>query len=78
MGYVALEIPLGLLTIGRCWQRYNAADARVHALHDALDDAALAGAVTPFKHDHNLLPMMLQPILQLDQFALQAEQLIEV
>jgi hypothetical protein len=52
--------------------------ARVQALRDALDDAALARRIAAFEQDDDLLLAVLHPVLQLDQFALQAEQLLEV
>ena len=42
VGYVALEIPLVALALARGRKRGDAADARIEALRDALDDAALA------------------------------------
>jgi hypothetical protein len=56
----------------------SAADPRVEPLGDALDDAALAGGIAAFKDDHDLELVLLNPGLQFHQFALQAEQFLEV
>jgi hypothetical protein len=50
----------------------------LQALRDALDDAALASGVAAFEHDHHLVPGGVHPVLQLDQVALQTEQVLEV
>ena len=52
--------------------------ARIQALGNALDDAALAGRVAAFEQNHHLAAGMLHPVLQFDQFALQTEQLAEI
>ena len=75
---VALEIPLRALALARRRQRGDAADARVEPLRDALDDAALAGGIAAFEDDDDLELLVLHPVLQLHQLALQAEQLLEI
>ena len=50
--HVALEVPLGPLALGRRRQRHHAADARVEALGDPLDGAALAGRVATLEDHH--------------------------
>jgi hypothetical protein len=45
---------------------------------DALDHAALAGGITPFEDDDHFELFVLHPILQLDQFALEPKQLLEI
>jgi hypothetical protein len=75
---VTLEIPLGALAVVGRRQRRHPAHARVQALRDALDDAALAGGIAALEQDHHLVPGVHHPVLQLDQFGLQAEQLAEV
>jgi hypothetical protein len=78
MGDVALEIPLGPLALVRGRQRRDAADARVQTLGDTLDNAALPGRIAAFeKYDHLEL-VVDDPILELHQFALQPEQLLEI
>ena len=71
MRHVALEVPLRALALVRRRQRHDAADARVQALGDALDDAALAGGIAPLEDHHDLQLVGLHPVLQLDQLALQ-------
>ena len=78
MGDIALEIPLRALALARRRQRDDAADARVQPLRDALDHAALAGRVAAFEDHDDLQPVFDHPVLQLDQFALQPEQLAEI
>ena len=53
--HVALEVPLRALALVRRRQRRDAADARVQALRDALDHAALAGGVAPLEQDDDLV-----------------------
>jgi hypothetical protein len=76
--HVALEVPLGAFAVVGRGQRRHAADARVQALRDALDHAALAGSVASFEDDDDLVPGGGHPALQPHQFALQAEQLAEI
>src|SRR6266404_3676002 len=56
MGDVALKVPLSALLLGRRAERHDAADARVEALADPLDDAALAAASRPSKITTTLRP----------------------
>jgi hypothetical protein len=56
----------------------DAADPRIETLGDPLDDAALAGGVAALEDDDHLELVVLDPVLQLDQFALQPKQLLEV
>ena len=78
VGHVALEIPLRALALAGGRQRRDAADPRIEALRDALDDAALAGGVAAFEDHDDLELLVLHPVLQLDQLALQPEQLPEI
>ena len=59
-------------------QRHDAADARIEALGDALDDAALAGRVAPLEDHHHLQAFEPHPFLQLDEFELQAGEFVDV
>jgi hypothetical protein len=78
MGGIALEIPLRALALVGSRQRGDPADARIEALRDPLDDAALAGGVAALENDDDLELLVQHPVLQLDQLALQPEQLLEV
>jgi hypothetical protein len=78
VGNIALEISLRPFTLGWSGQRSNPADARIEALGDPLDDASLAGGIASFENDHELELMAQNPVLQLDQLALEAEQLLEI
>ncbi len=75
---IALEVPLRALALARRRQRRDAADARVEPLRDALDDAALAGGVAALEQHHDLELLVADPVLQLDQLALQPQQLAEI
>ena len=75
---VALEIPLRALALARRRQRRDATDPRIEPLGDALDDAALAGGIPALENHHHLELVVLHPALQFHQFALQAEQLLEI
>src|SRR5262249_58944754 len=75
---IAPEVPLRVFALAGGGQRRDPADARIEPLGDALDHAALAGGVAALEdHDHLELAV-LHPVLQLDQFALQAQQLLEI
>ena len=56
---VALEVPLGALSLGRRRQCDDAAVARVEPLGDPLDRSALPRGVTTFEHDRD--PDSLRP-----------------
>src|SRR5262245_16018972 len=78
MRSVALKIPLGPFALVWSRQRRNTADARVETLGDPLDHAAFAGRIAAFENHHDFLFVLRNPVLQLHQLALQAEQLAEV
>jgi hypothetical protein len=62
----------------RHWEGHHPADARVQALGDPLDDAALARSVAPLEdHDH-LETAALDRLLQLDELDLEPCQLLVV
>jgi len=69
---------LGTFALVRSRQRCDTTDPWVEALGDPLDHAAFAGGIAAFENHHDLLFVMRNPILQLDQLALQAEQLSKV
>ena len=73
---IALDVHLALLALGRRGQRDDAEHARAHALGDRLDGPALAGAVAALEHDADLEPLVLDPLLQLDQLDVQLGQLL--
>jgi len=52
---VALEVPLGPLSLGRILNRDNATDTRIESLRDALDNPTLAGRIPTFEEHRNLL-----------------------
>ena len=78
MRRIALEIPLRALARGRRRQRGHAAYARIQALRDALDDAALAGGIAALEQHDQAMAGVHHPVLQLDQLALQAQQFAEI
>src|SRR5262249_19740167 len=75
---VALEVPLGAFAFVRRRECGDPAYSRVETLRDPLDDAALAGGIAAFEDDDYLHLVMEHPVLQLDELALEAEQLLEV
>src|SRR5262245_63246083 len=77
VGHVALEVPLG--AFAPAWRRQcrHLADPRIETLGDPLDDPALPGRVAPLEDDHDLALIVLDPILQLNQLALQTQKLIK-
>ena len=78
MRNVALEVPLAALALGRRGQRHRAADARVEALRDPFDGSALARRVSSLEDDDQLELLGHDPVLELDELALQTQQLLEV
>ncbi len=78
MGHIALEVPLRALAVVGGRQGHHPAHSGVQALHDALDDAAFARRIASFEHDHGFVAGGHHPVLQLHQFALQAEQFSEI
>jgi hypothetical protein len=76
--HITLEVPLRAFAVVGRRQRRHAAHARVEPLGDALDDAALAGGVAPFKQNNHLVAGADHPVLQLHQLGLQAKQLAEI
>ena len=78
LGDVALKIPLAALAFRRRAERHDAADARVQALGDALDDAALAGCVAALEDDDDPQALQADPFLQLDEFELQMGEFVDV
>ncbi len=65
MRHITLEIPLVTLALGRRRECHDAADARVEALRDTLDRAALAGGIAALEDHHDLELLVLDPVLKL-------------
>ena len=78
MLHVALDVHLRLLAVGRRGQRHQAEHARADALGDGLDGAALAGGVAALEDDDHAQALVLDPLLQLAQLALELAQLLHV
>jgi len=78
MRYIALEVPLRLFPISRRGQGNDATDARVQPLHDPFDGATLAGGISAFEDDDQLIAGVHHPFLQFDQLRLQSEQFVEI
>jgi hypothetical protein len=76
--HIALEVPLRALAVVGRRKRRDAAHARIQPLRDALDNATLARRIAALEQDDDLVAGVLHPVLQLDQLALQPEQLAEV
>jgi hypothetical protein len=73
---VTLEVPLRALALGRGGQRGDSPGARARALGDALDDAALACRVAALEDDDRAQALDLDVLLQQDELALQALELL--
>ncbi|OEG05627.1 hypothetical protein BFG06_21290 [Aeromonas caviae] len=78
MRHVALEVPLGTLPIRGGGQGGDPADPGVEGLGDRLDDAPLARGVAPLEQHHHFEPLLLDPLLQLDQLLLQVGEVMFV
>src|SRR5262249_54124607 len=78
LGDVALKIPLAALAFRRRAERHDAADARVQALDNALDDPSFAGRVAALEEDDDLEAVQPDPFLQLDELELQMGELVDV
>ena len=78
MRNVALEVPLAPLAFGRGGQRHSADDARVEALHDPFDRPALPRRISSLENDDELELLGLDPVLELDELALQTQELLEI
>jgi hypothetical protein len=78
MAEVALDVHLALLTLGRRGERDDAKHARAHALGDRFDRPAFSGAIAPLEDDADLESLVDHPLLQLDQFDVEALQLLRV
>src|SRR5262249_28776486 len=63
----ALDVHLALLPLAWRGQRDHAEHARTQPLGDRLDAAPLAGAVAALEHHADLEPLVLHPLLELDQ-----------
>ncbi len=74
--HVALKVPLGALAIRGGGQRRDPADPGVEGLGDRLDDAPLAGSVPSLEQHYHLEPLLLDPLLQLDQLLLQVGEVV--
>jgi len=75
---VALELPLGSLTVIRGRQCCDPAYPRIEALCDAFDNAAFARCIAAFEKDYHLVSGTHNPVLQLHQVTLHTEQFLEV
>jgi hypothetical protein len=71
MGDVALDVQLALLPIRGRGQRHMLEHAGAAALHDAADDAALPGGVSPLEHDDHPRALSHGPCLQPRQLNLE-------
>src|SRR6266700_52979 len=63
MGHISLEVPLCFFPLGGCAQSDHTAYARVEALGNPLDGAALAGSVSAFKDTDHFQCLMPYPLL---------------
>ena len=75
---VALEVPLALFDRRRLLERDHPGATRVEVLHEALDRPALARGVSTLEQDHDPLPGVLDPRLELEQLDLEVVLLLLV
>ena len=78
MRHIALEIPTCFFPFGRRAECDDAADSRIQAFSDSLDDAPFSGRIAPFENHDDFQSLVLDPFLQLDQLDLQPGQLFFV
>ena len=78
VGDIALEIPLRPLTAVRGRQRSHSANAGIHALRNAFDDSTFACGIAAFEYDDDLFPCFYDPVLELHQLTLEAEEFAEI
>ena len=72
---IALEVPLPALAFGRRRKRSDARGPWAEVFGDPLDGATLTGSIASFEDDHDAVAGGPNPLLELHQFGLQAEQL---
>ncbi len=75
---VALEEPLRAFALAGRGHGDDAARARVQVVDDALDRAVLAGGVAALEQHHQPPPAGDDPLLQVHELGLQAQQLLLV
>ena len=75
---ISLEIPLCPLACVGGRQGSNPADPRVESLGNSLYGATLARSISTLKDHHQLEALVNDPILELDEFSLEAKELPEV
>src|SRR5262249_23484806 len=62
----------------RSRQSHDTKHTRAHALCDRFDGSSLAGAIAPFKHNHDPPAFRFDPFLEMTKFRLQPAQLLHV
>ena len=72
MHHVALKIPLAFFVLGGFFQCDDFRGTGVQVLHEALDGSTLAGCIAAFENDHNFLTGHFHPVLNLQEFNLEA------
>src|SRR5262245_50373694 len=74
MRHISLEVPLRPFALARRRQSHHAANPRIETLSNSLDHSAFARSITTLEDNDDLELAIDHPVLQLDQFALQAKQ----
>ena len=72
MSHIALDVHLRLFAFGGRRQRDHSKDPGTHAFRDRFNDPALAGTVSPLEDDDDFESFGDDPLLQFDEFAMQA------
>ena len=75
---IALKVPLGSFALGGRTEGDYAADSRIQAVGDAFDAASLTGAVAAFEEHRDAEALRSDPLLEFDQFDLEAAQFFGV
>ena len=78
VGHVALEVHLRAFTLVRGGQSHDPEDPGAHTFGEPFDHAALSCGVPAFEHDAHLGVLLHDPALQMDQFDVQAPELLLV
>ena len=78
MWNVTLEIPLVAFPFSRSAQRDYAANPRIQAFRNTLNNAALAGGIAALKDHGNFQAFYADPFLKFDKFDLQVGKLLDI
>ena len=78
MGHITLEIPLGLLPVGRLSQSHDSGFTWRQMLGEMLDGPVLSCGIPSLKNDEDLLVLLDQMFLEFDEFDLDFPEILVV